>query len=137
MKILRLILFIPGFILTIFISNLLFELLVYLTNYFSSFESSPYAFIWDDFIKSIFISIASILAGLYIYPLKKKLIERLKDPRISAAALTGMPDCYKIKLLRVGYRLVYRVEDDIVFVTVIAVGKRDKLKTYTAAKSRI
>jgi hypothetical protein len=74
MKILRLILFIPGFILTIFISNLLFELLVYLTNYFSSFESSPYAFIWDDFIKSIFISIASILAGLYIYPLKKKLI---------------------------------------------------------------
>ena len=70
-------------------------------------------------------------------PLKKKLIERLENPRISAAALTGMPNCYKIKLLRVGYRLVYRVEDDIVFVTVIAVGKRDKLKTYTAAKSRI
>lgn len=70
-------------------------------------------------------------------PLKKKLIERLENPRISAAALTGMPNCYKIKLLRVGYRLVYRVEDDIVFVTVIAVGKRDKLKTYTTAKSRI
>lgn len=46
-----------------------------------------------------------------------------------------MPGCYRIKLLRAGYRLVYRVEDETVFVTVIAVGKRDKLKVYDAAKS--
>ena len=50
-------------------------------------------------------------------PLKKKLIERLENPRISAAALLGMPNCYKIKLLRVGYRLVYRVEDDCCWQT--------------------
>jgi len=48
-----------------------------------------------------------------------------------------MPDCYKIKLQRVGYRLVYRVEDDTIFVTVIAVSKRDKLKAYDTAKSRL
>lgn len=70
-------------------------------------------------------------------PLKKKLAERLDNPRVASSALIGMPDCYKIKLLRIGYRLVYRVEGDQVFVTVIAVGKRDKLKVYETAKSRL
>lgn len=70
-------------------------------------------------------------------PLKNKLAERLNNPRVPASALAGMPDCYKIKLLRVGYRLVYRVEDEIVFVTVIAVGKREKLKVYDLAKLRL
>ena len=67
---------------------------------------------------------------------KKKLAERLENPRIPASALSGMRDCYKIKLRRAGYRLVYRVEDDIVFVTVIAIGKRDKLKVYKVANDR-
>jgi mRNA interferase RelE/StbE len=70
-------------------------------------------------------------------PLKKKLAERLDTPRVPAAALSGMPDCYKIKLLRTGFRLVYRVEDETVFVTVISVGKRDRLKVYDTAKSRL
>ena len=70
-------------------------------------------------------------------PLKRKLAERLANPHVPASALVGMPDCYKIKLLRVGYRLVYRVEDEIVFVTVIAVGKRDRMKVYATAKSRL
>jgi mRNA interferase RelE/StbE len=70
-------------------------------------------------------------------PLKKKLADRLNNPRVPASALAGMPDCYKIKLLRIGYRLVYRVEDETVFVTVIAVGKRDKLKVYDTAQSRL
>lgn len=70
-------------------------------------------------------------------PLKKKLAERLENPRVPASALSGMPDCYKIKLAAVGYRLVYRVEDETVFVTVIAAGKRDRLKVYEAAKSRL
>lgn len=67
---------------------------------------------------------------------KKKLRERLNNPRVSSAALAGMPDCYKIKLRKAGYRLIYRVDDDIIYVTVIAVGIRDKLKAYAAAKSR-
>jgi mRNA interferase RelE/StbE len=70
-------------------------------------------------------------------PLKKKLSERLKNPRVASAALSGMPDCYKIKLRSAGYRLVYRVDDEVVFVTVIAVDKRDKQKVYEAAQSRI
>lgn len=67
---------------------------------------------------------------------KKKLAERLREPRIPSAALCGMPDCYKIKLRKAGYRLVYRVEDAIVFVTVVAVGRRDKLRVYAVAKDR-
>jgi mRNA interferase RelE/StbE len=70
-------------------------------------------------------------------PLKRKLAERLDNPRLPAAALAGMPECYKIKLLRAGYRLVYRVEDETIFVTVIAIGKRDRLKVYDVAKARL
>lgn len=70
-------------------------------------------------------------------PLKKKLAERLETPHVPAAALAGMPDCYKIKLQRLGYRLIYRVEDDAIFVTVIAIGKRDKLRVYDTARSRL
>lgn len=77
------------------------------------------------------------LDGSVCEPLKKKLAERLENPRIPASALSGMVDCYKIKLLRIGYRLVYRVDGDVLFVTVIAVGKRDKSQVYAAAKARL
>lgn len=76
------------------------------------------------------------LDGSIKAPLKKKLLERLQEPRIASAALSGMPDCYKIKLLQQGYRLVYRVEDTLVFVTVMAIGRRDKNAVYTAAQQR-
>jgi len=77
------------------------------------------------------------LDGSVREPLKKKLEERLDNPRIPSAALSGMADCYKIKLMRVGYRLVYRVDDDVVFVTVISVGRRDRQKAYEAAQARL
>ena len=70
-------------------------------------------------------------------PFKKKLAERLENPRAPAAALHGMPDCYKIKLHSLGYRLVYRVENDAIFVTVLATGKRDKSKVYGTAMKRL
>lgn len=67
---------------------------------------------------------------------KKKLAERLDNPRVPSAALAGMRDCYKIKLRDAGYRLIYRVDEAVVFVTVIAVGKRDKSRVYNAARNR-
>ena len=70
-------------------------------------------------------------------PVKKKLAERLDSPRVPAAALHGMTDCYKIKLHSIGYRLIYRVDDAAVFVTVIATGKREKSKAYRAAMERL
>jgi mRNA interferase RelE/StbE len=69
--------------------------------------------------------------------LKKKLHERLLVPRVPASALHGMPDCYKIKMQSAGYRLVYRVDDAEIFVTVIATGKRDKSRVYGTAMQRL
>jgi mRNA interferase RelE/StbE len=77
------------------------------------------------------------LDGSVREPLKKKLAERLEFPRVPSAALHGMADCYKIKLLSVGYRLIYRVDDAEIFVTVIATGKRDKNKVYRTAQERL
>ena len=66
---------------------------------------------------------------------KKKLAERLENPRIPAAALHGPSrDRYKIKLRDAGYRLVYEVSDQMVTVTVIAVGSR--VDVYDIAKRR-
>lgn len=68
---------------------------------------------------------------------KKKLIERLDNPRVPSAALSGMADCYKIKLQALGLRLVYRVDVGVVFVAVVAIGQRDKKRVYSAAKTRL
>lgn len=67
---------------------------------------------------------------------KKKLAKRLESPRVPSARLHNLPDCYKIKLRAIGYRLVYQVDDKVVVVTVIAVGKRDKNMIYRAAATR-
>lgn len=77
------------------------------------------------------------LDGSVKAPIKKKLLERLQEPRLPSAALSNMPDCYKIKLRQAGYSLVYRLDDDTVFVTVIAVGKRDKNLVYDTAMTRL
>jgi mRNA interferase RelE/StbE len=68
---------------------------------------------------------------------KKRLTERLIAPRIESARLSGMPDCYKIKLRDSGYRLVYQVFDDRVVVVVIAVGKRENNLVYRVARDRL
>lgn len=68
--------------------------------------------------------------------LKKKLEERLRQPDVKSARLRGAPDLYKIKLRQSGYRLVYRIENAQLVVVVIAVGRRDKNKVYSAAGRR-
>jgi len=68
---------------------------------------------------------------------KKKLAERIENPRIESTKLFGMPDCYTIKLKSAGYRLVYQVEDLRLVVTVIAVGKREGSVVYHSALDRL
>ncbi|WP_203142652.1 type II toxin-antitoxin system RelE family toxin [Marinobacter mangrovi] len=53
------------------------------------------------------------------------LERRLENPRIPKHRLRGDPDLYKIKLRSAGFRLVYHVDDGVVTVTVITVGRRD------------
>ncbi len=68
---------------------------------------------------------------------QKKLKERLKSPHVPKDRLSGMKDCYKIKLLKAGYRLVYQVIDDKVKVSVICIGKREGNAAYNNAKNRL
>ena len=68
---------------------------------------------------------------------KKKLAERLKTPRVESARLSGLRDCYKIKLRSAGYRLVYQVRDKEVVLAVIVVGKRERNAVYKTAVKRV
>ena len=68
---------------------------------------------------------------------KKRLAERLITPRVESSRLTGLPDCYKIKLRDAGYRLVYQVNDNQLIIVVVAVGKRENNLVYRSAKDRI
>ena len=68
--------------------------------------------------------------------LKKKLKERLETPHVPSSQLSGFENHYKIKLRASGYRLVYEVIDNEIYILVIAVGKRDKNTVYKKAKKR-
>lgn len=68
---------------------------------------------------------------------KKKLAERLAHPHVLSARLSGVDNCYKIKLHAVGYRLVYHVMDQRLVVQLIAVGKRDKGEVYKKMLERL
>jgi mRNA interferase RelE/StbE len=70
--------------------------------------------------------------------LRKLLKKRLEQPHLPGAELHGtLRDCYKIKLLKQGYRLVYQVEDDVLVVLVLAVAKREDLAVYRSAIERL
>ena len=68
---------------------------------------------------------------------KKKLAERLVRPRVASARLSGLTDCYKIKLKNAGYRLVYQVDEKRIVVIVVAVGKRENFAVYRSAEGRL
>ena len=68
---------------------------------------------------------------------KKKLKERLENPRVSKDKLSGYENVYKIKLKTVGYRLAYEVKDEQIVVYVVSVGKRETNKVYDTLKDRI
>jgi mRNA interferase RelE/StbE len=67
---------------------------------------------------------------------KKKLIERLENPHVPASKLSGADNMYKIKLRQSGYRLVYEVNDGVITVTVLAVGKHERSEVYKNAMRR-
>jgi mRNA interferase RelE/StbE len=78
------------------------------------------------------------LDGSIKQALKPLLVKRLQNPHVPGSLLHRELDgCYKIKLLKQGYRLVYLVEDDVLVVLVLSVGKRENNAAYMAAKKRI
>jgi len=69
--------------------------------------------------------------------LARKLLERSHNPRVPADALSGMRDCYKIKLRSSGLRLAYLVQDDRIVLLVLAVGKREREEVYREAHTEL
>ena len=70
--------------------------------------------------------------------LRKALKKRLLQPRIPGAELHGsLRDCYKIKLRKQGYRLVYSVDDGELVVLVLSVDKREDMLAYRSALARL
>jgi mRNA interferase RelE/StbE len=78
------------------------------------------------------------LDGSVKEPLRKLLKKRLMEPRTPGAELHGdLRDCYKSKLRKQGYRLIYRVIDYTLLVLVLAVDKRDGDSVYASALKRL
>ena len=67
---------------------------------------------------------------------KKKFIDVLANPHIPGGKLSGATNLYKIKLRQAGYRLVYEVNDQVITVTVVAIGKREGGAVYNNAFKR-
>ncbi|EDS6807044.1 type II toxin-antitoxin system RelE/ParE family toxin [Salmonella enterica subsp. enterica serovar Legon] len=67
----------------------------------------------------------------------KQLKKCCEYPHIPSAKLSGIKDCYKIKLRASGFRLVYQVIDDQLIIAVVAVGKRERSDVYNLASERM
>jgi mRNA interferase RelE/StbE len=67
-----------------------------------------------------------------------KKLRTLKDnPRIENNRLSGLKNCYKIKLRKAGFRLVYEVRDQELVILVVAIGKRERNAVYKIAAKRL
>lgn len=68
---------------------------------------------------------------------KKQLEKRMENPHVPSARLSNdLGDCYKIKLQKIGYRLVYEVIDRRLVIIVLSVGRRDRFQAYIKASKR-
>ena len=69
---------------------------------------------------------------------RKSLKKRLVQPKVPGSELHGdLKDCYKIKLLKHGYRLVYTIEDHELMVLILAIDKRENSIAYQSALFRL
>ena len=68
---------------------------------------------------------------------KKKLAQRLENPKVPKDRLSGFENVYKIKLKSLGYRLAYEVVDERLVVLVLVVGKRENNAVYDALAKRL
>ena len=68
---------------------------------------------------------------------KKKLTERLENPKVAKDKLRGYENIYKIKLKDAGYRLAYQVKDSQITILVLVVGRRENDEAYELLKDRI
>lgn len=69
---------------------------------------------------------------------RKLIKKRLENPYVPGSELHGaLNGCYKIKLRKLGFRLVYMIEDDALIVMVLAVDRRQDNVVYQSAMERL
>lgn len=69
---------------------------------------------------------------------RKLIKKRLENPCVPGSELHGaLNGCYKIKLRKLGFRLVYMIEDDALIVMVLAVDRRQDNVVYQSAVERL
>ncbi len=68
---------------------------------------------------------------------KKKLAQRLENPKVPKDKLRDFDNVYKIKLKSLGYRLAYEVIDERLVVLVLVVGKRENNAVYDELARRM
>ena len=76
------------------------------------------------------------LDAAIVVQFKKKLKERLENPRVSKDKLSGYDNVYKIKLRSAGYRLAYEVKEETIIVLVLTIGKRENNQVYKNLQNR-
>ncbi|MCX6429760.1 MAG: type II toxin-antitoxin system RelE/ParE family toxin [Actinobacteria bacterium] len=68
----------------------------------------------------------------------KVLARRLHEPEIPSARLSGdLAGCYKITLLKQGFRLIYLLNKERSILLVISVGRREDKQAYRLAAERL
>jgi mRNA interferase RelE/StbE len=67
---------------------------------------------------------------------KKKLRQRVENPKVLKDKLSGYENIYKIKLRSSGFRLAYEVQEEEIVVLVLSVGKRENSKVYETLQKR-
>jgi mRNA interferase RelE/StbE len=68
---------------------------------------------------------------------EKKLKQVADNPHILSAKMHGHPNAYRLKARSKGYRLIYEVEDQIVTVFVVAIGKRERGEVFELGLRRL
>lgn len=87
----------------------------------------------EDFEKDLKKLSKAIQDQLY-----KKLLKVVENPHVPKNKLKGdLSNCYKIKLLKAGIRLVYQVIDEEVVILLVTVGKRADSAVYDEAERRV
>jgi type II secretory pathway predicted ATPase ExeA len=101
-------------------------------------QNLPVEFFHDfpSFLNFAFDTRDLMTVWLVGHPCLANQLDRAPHAALSSRIQGELTGCYKIQLNRVGYRLVYSVEDDTLIVLVLSVNRRNGMLVYTEAAKR-
>ncbi|NPA03887.1 MAG: type II toxin-antitoxin system RelE/ParE family toxin [Epsilonproteobacteria bacterium] len=67
---------------------------------------------------------------------KKKLVERLYEPKVEESKIKGMEEIYQITPSGSEYQLIYKVNEDKKTLLVLKIAKQDNIKIYNSIEEK-